>query len=85
MQRKYSYFNFLILLRVYSEKWTQKGYYIRSRKYLFKEGEVIFKEGDEGGKEIFFIDSGRVKIVKNVGDTRKPHWRYLILMISLER
>ena len=38
------------------------------QKVFFKEGEAIFKEDDEGGKEIYFIDSGRVKIVKKVGD-----------------
>ena len=39
------------------------------RKLHIKEGEIIFKEQDEGGNEMFFIDSGRVKIVKKVGDT----------------
>ncbi len=46
-----------------------KGLLYTKQKVSFKEGEDIFKEGDEGGKEIFFIDSGRVKVVKNVGDT----------------
>ncbi|MHC4139848.1 MAG: Crp/Fnr family transcriptional regulator [Planctomycetota bacterium] len=45
-----------------------KGLLYTKQKVLFKEGEVIFKEDDEGGKEIYFIDSGRVKIVKKVGD-----------------
>ena len=39
------------------------------KKLHFKEGDIIFKENDEGGSEMYFIDSGRVKIVKNVGDT----------------
>ena len=39
------------------------------RKLHVKEGAIIFKEQDEGGNEMFFIDSGRVKIVKKVGDT----------------
>ena len=39
------------------------------KKIHFKEGAVIFKEQDESGKEMYFIDSGRVKIVKKVGDT----------------
>ncbi len=39
------------------------------KKLHFKEGDVIFKEYDEGGREMYFIDSGRVKIVKKVGDT----------------
>jgi CRP-like cAMP-binding protein len=39
------------------------------KKLHFKEGDIIFKEQDEGAKEMYFIDSGRVKIVKKVGDT----------------
>ncbi len=39
------------------------------KKIHFKEGDFIFKEQDEGGNEMYFIDSGRVKIVKKVGDT----------------
>ena len=39
------------------------------KKIHFKEGDIIFKEDDEGAKEMYFIDSGRVKIVKKVGDT----------------
>ncbi len=39
------------------------------KKLHFKEGDIIFKEQDEGGNEMYFIDSGRVKIVKKVGDT----------------
>ncbi len=39
------------------------------RKLHIKEGDTIFKEQDEGGNEMYFIDSGRVKIVKKVGDT----------------
>ncbi len=39
------------------------------KKLHFKEGDIIFKENDEGAKEMYFIDSGRVKIVKIVGDT----------------
>ncbi len=39
------------------------------RKLHIKEGDIIFKEQDEGGNEMYFIDSGRVKIVKKVGDT----------------
>jgi CRP-like cAMP-binding protein len=46
-----------------------KGLLYTRQKVLFKEGDVIFKEEDEGGKEIYFIDSGRVKIEKKVGDT----------------
>jgi hypothetical protein len=38
------------------------------KKIHFKEGDIIFKENDEGAKEMYFIDSGRVKIVKKVGD-----------------
>ncbi|MGR3302267.1 MAG: Crp/Fnr family transcriptional regulator [Candidatus Scalindua sp.] len=39
------------------------------KKLHFKEGNIIFKENDEGAQEMYFIDSGRVKIVKTVGDT----------------
>ncbi len=39
------------------------------KKLHFKEGDIIFKEGEEGATEMYFIDSGRVKIVKKVGDT----------------
>ncbi len=39
------------------------------KKLHFKEGDIIFKENDEGAKEMYFIDSGRVKIAKIVGDT----------------
>jgi CRP/FNR family cyclic AMP-dependent transcriptional regulator len=46
-----------------------KGLLYTRKKVLFKEGEAIFKEDDEGDNETYFIDSGRVKIVKKVGDT----------------
>jgi len=39
------------------------------KKLHFKERDIIFKEFGEGAKEMYFIDSGRVKIVKKVGDT----------------
>ncbi len=39
------------------------------KKIVFKEGEVIFKEDEEDCKEMYIIDSGRVNIVKKVGDT----------------
>jgi CRP-like cAMP-binding protein len=39
------------------------------KKLHFKEGNIIFKENDEGAKEMYFIDSGRIKIVKKIGDT----------------
>ncbi len=38
-------------------------------KVLFKEGGIIFKEDEEDCKEMYVIDSGRVNIVKKVGDT----------------
>ena len=40
-----------------------------NKKIVFKEGEVIFKEDEEDCKEMYVIDSGRVNIVKKVGDT----------------
>ncbi len=36
-------------------------------KVRFKNGDVIFKE-QEDGRFMYFVDSGRVKIVKKVGD-----------------
>ena len=36
-------------------------------KARFKKGDVIFKE-QEDGRFMYFIDSGRVKIVKKAGD-----------------
>ena len=38
-------------------------------KIHFKEGDIIFKENEEDCKEMYVIDSGRVNIVKKVGDT----------------
>jgi len=38
-------------------------------KVFFKEGGIIFKEDEENGTEMYVIDSGRVNIVKKVGDT----------------
>ena len=46
-----------------------KGLLYTEKKIHFKEGDTIFKENDEGAKEMYFIDSGRIKIVKKVGDT----------------
>ena len=39
------------------------------KKVLFKEGDVICREDEEDGKEMYVIDSGRVSIVKKIGDT----------------
>ena len=39
-------------------------------KVCFEKDEVIFKENEEG-KEMFFIDSGSVKIVKKVGESEE--------------
>ena len=39
------------------------------KKIHFKEGDIIFKEDEENCKEMFLIESGRVNIVKKVGDT----------------
>ncbi len=38
------------------------------KKIHFKEGDIIFKEDEEDCKEMYVIDSGRVNIVKKVGD-----------------
>ncbi len=45
-----------------------KGLLFTKKKVLFKEGEIIFKEDDESCREMYIIDSGRVNIVKKVGD-----------------
>ncbi len=39
------------------------------KKLHFKKGNVIFKEQDKDSKKMYFIDSGRVRIVKEVGDS----------------
>ncbi len=42
--------------------------WVFTRKNLhFKEGEAIFNKQDEG-KEMYFIDSGEIEIVKTIGD-----------------
>ena len=46
-----------------------KGLLYTEKRIHFKERDIIFKEYDEGAKEMYFIDSGRVKIVKKIGDT----------------
>ncbi len=46
-----------------------KNLLFTEEKLHFKKGKVIFKEEEEGSKKIYFIDSGRVKIVKKVGDS----------------
>jgi CRP-like cAMP-binding protein len=38
------------------------------KKVLFKEGDVICREDEEDGKEMYVIDSGRVSIVKKIGE-----------------
>ncbi len=40
----------------------------RSKTIHFKEGDIIFKENEKDCKEMYVIDSGRVNIVKKVGD-----------------
>ena len=44
-----------------------KGLTFTEKKLRFKKDEAIFKEQEEGGK-MYFIESGRVKIEKKVGD-----------------
>ncbi len=42
--------------------------WVFTRKNLhFKKGDVIFNKQDEG-KEMYFIDSGEIEIVKTIGD-----------------
>ncbi len=50
-----------------SEMTTKELLYTRKNIH-FKEGEVIFKENEEDCSEMYVIDSGRVNIVKKVGD-----------------
>lgn len=45
-----------------------KNVIFSKEKAGFKKDDVIFNEQEEG-KEMYFIDSGRVKIVKKIGDT----------------
>jgi CRP-like cAMP-binding protein len=40
----------------------------RSKTIHFKEGDIIFKENEKDCKEMYVIDSGRVNIVKKVGN-----------------
>jgi CRP-like cAMP-binding protein len=47
---------------------TKKLLYTQ-KKIHFKEGDIIFKEDEDDCKEMYVIDSGRVNIVKKVGDT----------------
>ncbi len=44
-----------------------KGLLYTEKKLRFKKGEVIF-EYQEEGREMYFVDSGRVKIVMNDGE-----------------
>ena len=46
-----------------------KGMLYTKKKVGLKEGDIIFKENEEDCKEMYIIDSGRVNIVKKVGDT----------------
>ena len=44
-----------------------KDWVFTSRNLHFKKGQVIFNKQDEG-KEMYFIDSGEIHIVKTIGD-----------------
>ncbi len=46
---------------------TLDGLQFTEKKRRYKSGEVIFNK-QEKGKEMYFIDSGRIKVVMNVGD-----------------
>ena len=46
-----------------------KNLVFTEKKLHFKQGNVIFKEQDKDCKKMYFIDSGRVRIVKKVGDS----------------
>ncbi len=45
-----------------------KKLFFTEKQLHFKKGNVIYKE-QEDGKKMYFIDSGRVKIVKKIGDS----------------
>jgi len=45
-----------------------KNLVFSKEKVSYKKDAVIFNDQDEG-REMYFIDAGRVKIVKKVGDT----------------
>ena len=45
-----------------------KNLIFSKEKVCFKKNEVIFDDQDEGN-EMYFIDTGRIKIVKKTGDT----------------
>lgn len=45
-----------------------KNLVFSKEKVVFKKNEVVFNDQDEGDG-MYFIDTGRVKIVKKVGDT----------------
>jgi hypothetical protein len=36
------------------------------KKIVFKEGDIIFKEEEDGGGQMYFIDTGRITILKKV-------------------
>ena len=46
-----------------------KNLVFTEKKLHFKQGNVIFKEQDKDCKKMYFIDSGRVRIVKTIGDS----------------
>ncbi len=46
-----------------------KNLVFTENKLHFEKGNVILKEQDKDSKKMYFIDSGRVKIVKKVGDS----------------
>ncbi len=52
-----------------SQKMTTKELLYTKKKTHFKEGDIIFKEDAEDCNEMYVIHSGRVNIVKKVGET----------------
>jgi len=47
------------------------GSLFNKKNLRFREGEVIFKENEESANQMFFVDSGMVKIIKKFGDADK--------------
>jgi CRP-like cAMP-binding protein len=48
----------------------------RTRRRLYREGEVIIKEGDSDGR-LFIIVTGRVEVIKGLGEKNERHLRSL--------
>lgn len=66
-----SYFENIKLFTVFFKKMSVISLLFNKKNIRFREGEVIFKENEECANQMFFVDSGMVKIIKKFGDTEK--------------